>query len=62
MCVCKKVLESKCKRASLCKVNALPDWPLMAILVEQMEGQRDMITEKTIWHLSDGQIKNVCKS
>ncbi|XP_057440053.1 photosynthetic NDH subunit of subcomplex B 4, chloroplastic [Lotus japonicus] len=54
-----QVFESKCKRASLCKVNALPDWPLMAILVEQMEGQRDMITEKTIWHLSDGQIKNV---
>jgi hypothetical protein len=42
-------------------VNGLPDIPLMAILVEQLEGQRDLITEKTIWHLSDQQIKNVCK-
>ncbi|KAJ1401603.1 putative photosynthetic NDH subunit of subcomplex B 4, chloroplastic [Sesbania bispinosa] len=54
-----QVLEGKSKRASLCKVNGLPDWPLMAILVEQMEGQRDLITEKVIWHLSDEQIKNV---
>lgn len=45
----------------MCKVNGLPDIPLMAILVEQLEGQRDLITEKTIWHLSDQQIKNVCK-
>lgn len=56
-----KVLEGKKKRTSLSKVNGLPDWPLMAIIVEQMEGQRDIITEKTIWHLSDQQIKNVCK-
>ncbi|XP_004514960.1 photosynthetic NDH subunit of subcomplex B 4, chloroplastic [Cicer arietinum] len=53
------VLEGKKKRTSLSKVNGLPDWPLMAIIVEQMEGQRDIITEKTIWHLSDQQIKNV---
>lgn len=57
-----KVLEGKSKRASLCKVNGLPDWPLMAIIVEQMEGQRDLITEKTVSHLSDQAIKNVCKS
>ncbi|KAK2441697.1 NDH dependent flow [Trifolium repens] len=54
-----QVLDGKTKRASLCKVNGLPDIPLMAILVEQLEGQRDLITEKTIWHLSDQQIKNV---
>ncbi|KAL2340754.1 hypothetical protein Fmac_008694 [Flemingia macrophylla] len=54
-----QVLEGKSKRASLCKVNGLPDWPLMAIIVEQMEGQRDLITEKTVSHLSDQAIKNV---
>jgi len=58
----KKVLEGKSKRASLCKVNGLPDWPLMAIMVEHMEGQRDLITEKSVTHLSDQAIKNVCKS
>ncbi|KAL5815877.1 hypothetical protein ACOSQ3_024255 [Xanthoceras sorbifolium] len=49
------------KRASLCKVNAFPDWPLtlMAVLVEHAEGQRDLITHKSIWHLSDKAIKNV---
>ncbi|KDP31270.1 hypothetical protein JCGZ_11646 [Jatropha curcas] len=50
---------SKSKRGSLNKVNALPDWPLMAVLVEHMEGQRDLITHKSIWHLSDQAIKNV---
>ncbi|KAA8542452.1 hypothetical protein F0562_023412 [Nyssa sinensis] len=50
---------SKSKRASLSKVNALPDWPLMAVLVEHMEGQRDLITHKSIWHLNDETIKNV---
>ncbi|KAK7281766.1 hypothetical protein RIF29_10025 [Crotalaria pallida] len=54
-----KVEESKIKRASLCRVNGLPDWPLMAIIVEQMEGQRDLVTQKSVWHLSDGAIKNV---
>ncbi|RDY05627.1 Photosynthetic NDH subunit of subcomplex B 4, chloroplastic, partial [Mucuna pruriens] len=53
-----KVLDGKSKRASLCKVNGLPDWPLMAIIVEHMEGQRDMITMKTVTHLSDHAIKN----
>ncbi|XP_031275134.1 photosynthetic NDH subunit of subcomplex B 4, chloroplastic-like [Pistacia vera] len=50
---------SKKKRASLSKANALPDWPLMAILVEHAEGQRDLITNKSVWHLSDQAIKNV---
>ncbi|XP_019416082.1 PREDICTED: photosynthetic NDH subunit of subcomplex B 4, chloroplastic isoform X1 [Lupinus angustifolius] len=54
-----KVKEGKFKRASLCKVNGLPDWPLMAVIVEQMEGQRDMVTIKSVWHLSDEAIKNV---
>ncbi|ESW10165.1 hypothetical protein PHAVU_009G186200 [Phaseolus vulgaris] len=54
-----QVLEGKSKRASLCKVNGLPDWPLMAIMVEHMEGQRDLITEKSVTHLSDQAIKNV---
>ncbi|KAF7806206.1 photosynthetic NDH subunit of subcomplex B 4, chloroplastic [Senna tora] len=51
--------SGKNKRGSLCKVNGLPDWPLMAIIVEQIEGQRDYITEKSVWHLSDEAIKNV---
>ncbi|KAL3655297.1 Photosynthetic NDH subunit of subcomplex B 4, chloroplastic [Castilleja foliolosa] len=41
------------------RANALPDWPLMAVLIEHMEGQRDLITHKSIWHLSDQAIKNV---
>ena len=43
------------------KVKAYPDWPLMAVLVEHIEGQRDLITHKSIWHLSDDAIKSVCK-
>ncbi|KAK9278998.1 hypothetical protein L1049_028580 [Liquidambar formosana] len=49
----------KSKRAFSSKVNALPDWPLMAVLVEHIEGQRDLITHKSIWHLNDEAIKNV---
>ncbi|MCL7034253.1 hypothetical protein MKW94_012370, partial [Papaver nudicaule] len=52
--------SSTTKRGSLCKVNAFPDcWPLMAVLVEHMEGQRDMITHKSVFHLNDATIKNV---
>ncbi|OVA08973.1 hypothetical protein BVC80_9097g33 [Macleaya cordata] len=47
------------KRGSLCKVKAFPDWTLMAVLVEHMEGQRDMITHKSVWHLNDETMKNV---
>lgn len=61
MCFVNKVLDGRRKRGSLCKVHGFPDLTLMAVLVEQMEGQRDLITEKTIWHLSDDQIKTVCK-
>ncbi|KAL2935315.1 Photosynthetic NDH subunit of subcomplex B 4 chloroplastic [Bienertia sinuspersici] len=46
-------------RGNVGKVNALPDYPLMAVLVQHMEGQRDLITHKSIWHLSDQAIKNV---
>ncbi|KAK7819105.1 photosynthetic ndh subunit of subcomplex b 4 [Quercus suber] len=48
----------KSRRSSLCKANALPDWPLMAVMVEHMDGQRDLITHKFVWHLSDQAIKN----
>ncbi|KAG6410272.1 hypothetical protein SASPL_128326 [Salvia splendens] len=47
------------RRRSLVQANALPDWPLMAVMVEHAEGQRDLITHKSIWHLSDQAIKNV---
>jgi hypothetical protein len=45
----------------LCKASALPDWHLMAVLVQHMEGQRDLVTYKSVVHLSDQAIKNVCK-
>ncbi|KAJ4706908.1 Photosynthetic NDH subcomplex B 4 [Melia azedarach] len=54
-----QIKGSKKNRGSLSKVNAFPDWPLMAVLVEHAEGQRDLITNKSIWHLSDQAIKNV---
>ncbi|KAI3463961.1 hypothetical protein Pfo_020624 [Paulownia fortunei] len=54
-----QILGGKSHRASRVRVNALPDWPLMAVLVEHMEGQRDLITHKSIWHLSDQAMKNV---
>ncbi|CAI0560469.1 unnamed protein product [Linum tenue] len=44
------------------RVNAVPagdQFHLMAVLVQHMEGQRDLITVKSIWHLSDQAIKNV---
>ncbi|PIM99773.1 hypothetical protein CDL12_27723 [Handroanthus impetiginosus] len=41
------------------KMKAFPEWPLMAVLVEHMEGQRDLITHKSIWHLSDQAMKNI---
>ncbi|KAF2318017.1 hypothetical protein P3X46_023245 [Hevea brasiliensis] len=50
---------SKSKRGSFSKVNAFPDWPLMAVLVDHLDGQRDLVTYKSIWHLSDQAIKNV---
>ncbi|KAK1407317.1 hypothetical protein QVD17_38931 [Tagetes erecta] len=41
------------------RLNALPDLTLMAVLVEHVEGQRDLITHKSIWHLNDQTIKNI---
>ncbi|XP_021733867.1 photosynthetic NDH subunit of subcomplex B 4, chloroplastic-like [Chenopodium quinoa] len=49
----------KSGRGYVGKVNALPDLPLMAVLVQHAEGQRELITHKSIWHLSDNAIKNV---
>ncbi|XP_054792049.1 photosynthetic NDH subunit of subcomplex B 4, chloroplastic-like [Prosopis cineraria] len=51
--------RGKSRRSSPCKVNGLPDLPLMAVIVEQIEGQIDYITQKSVWHLSDEAIKNV---
>ncbi|KAB2609388.1 hypothetical protein D8674_012556 [Pyrus ussuriensis x Pyrus communis] len=57
---CKQIESGKkSKRSSFCRTNAFPDWPLMAVLVEHIEGQRDLITHKSIVHLSDENIKNV---
>ncbi|XP_016451654.1 photosynthetic NDH subunit of subcomplex B 4, chloroplastic [Nicotiana tabacum] len=54
-----QIQAGKSKRNSGLRVKALPDWPLMAVLVEHMEGQRDLITHKSVWHLSDEAMKNV---
>ncbi|CAN6980037.1 unnamed protein product [Brassica rapa subsp. trilocularis] len=52
--------EKNVMRGSLCVRKALPhDLPLMAVMVQQIEGMRDIITEKHVWHLSDKAIKNV---
>ncbi|KAE8674718.1 Photosynthetic NDH subunit of subcomplex B 4 [Hibiscus syriacus] len=49
-------------RGGLVKVHGLPDWPLMAVLVhqvQQLDAQREIITNKSVWHLSDDAIKTV---
>ncbi|KAL8167258.1 hypothetical protein V2J09_008757 [Rumex salicifolius] len=51
--------NAKKRRDLVGAAKALPDWPLMAVLVQHMEGQRDLVTQKSIWHLSDESIKNV---
>ncbi|KAK9926034.1 hypothetical protein M0R45_023288 [Rubus argutus] len=57
---CKQLeIGKKSKRVPLSRTNAFPDWPLMAVLVEHIEGQRDLITHKSIVHLSDDNIKSV---
>ncbi|XP_038880039.1 photosynthetic NDH subunit of subcomplex B 4, chloroplastic [Benincasa hispida] len=50
---------TKPRRGSLGKLNAFPDWQLMAVLVDHLDGQRDLVTHKSIVHLSDEAIKNV---
>ncbi|KAH7683639.1 Pesticidal crystal protein N-terminal [Dioscorea alata] len=47
------------RRASSFKVKALPDLPLMAVMVEHAFLQRDFYVHKTVWHLSDEAIKNI---
>ncbi|XP_068663099.1 uncharacterized protein [Aristolochia californica] len=47
------------KRAMSWRANAFFDWSIMAVLVEHIEGQRDYILHKSVWHLSDESIKNV---
>ncbi|KAK4354311.1 hypothetical protein RND71_026505 [Anisodus tanguticus] len=54
-----QIQVGKSTRNSGLRVKAFPDWPLMAILVEHMEGQRDLVTHKSVWHLSDEAMKNV---
>uniref|UniRef100_A0A0F7GZK7 Photosynthetic NDH subcomplex B 4 n=1 Tax=Pelargonium hortorum TaxID=4031 RepID=A0A0F7GZK7_PELHO len=51
--------KRKSTRGCSVKVKAFPDWPLMALLLEHMEDQKDIITNKSIVHLSDEAIKNV---
>ncbi|KAL0799769.1 hypothetical protein Bca101_054944 [Brassica carinata] len=51
--------EKNVMRGRLCVRKALPhDLPLMAVMVQQIEGMRDIITEKHVWLLSDKAIKN----
>ncbi|KAK1308483.1 hypothetical protein QJS10_CPA09g01540 [Acorus calamus] len=52
-------VEVKRSQRSSWRVNALPDWPLMAVMIEHVAGQRDYVVHKSVWHLSDFSIKNV---
>ncbi|KAG9457661.1 hypothetical protein H6P81_002169 [Aristolochia fimbriata] len=47
------------RKTALWRAKAFFDWPVMAVLVEHIEGQRDYILHKSVWHLSDESIKNV---
>jgi len=55
-----KTGEKKSRRGSTCSW-ALPDWPLMAVMIEHVAGQRDFVVHKSVWHLSDETMKNVCE-
>ncbi|WOL05061.1 photosynthetic NDH subunit of subcomplex B 4, chloroplastic [Canna indica] len=46
-------------RSSSWKLNAFPDVPLMAVMVEHVANQRDYVVHKSIWHLSDETMKNI---
>ncbi|XP_073010799.1 photosynthetic NDH subunit of subcomplex B 4, chloroplastic [Typha latifolia] len=50
---------TRVRRSSSWKLNAFPDWPLMAVMVEHVAGQRDYVVHKSVWHLSDEAMKNV---
>nr|CAD1826819.1 unnamed protein product [Ananas comosus var. bracteatus] len=53
--------REKGRGSSSWKLNAFPDWPLMAIMIEHVAGQRDYVVHKSVWHLSDAAMKNVCE-
>ncbi|XVE88976.1 hypothetical protein DITRI_Ditri19aG0112900 [Diplodiscus trichospermus] len=53
---------SKSRRRPLARMNVFPDWPLMDVLVHnlyQVDAQREIIINKSIWHLGDEAIKNL---
>ncbi|CAH8357198.1 unnamed protein product [Eruca vesicaria subsp. sativa] len=57
-------MKKSVMRGSKCVRKAVPyhiHLPVMAVMVQQTEGMRDIITDKHVWHLSDKAIKNVCK-
>ncbi|XP_078447611.1 NDH dependent flow 6 [Wolffia australiana] len=39
--------------------QAISDWPIMAVMVEHVAGQRDYLVHKAVWHLSDDTLKYV---
>uniref|UniRef100_A0A0F7CYS2 Photosynthetic NDH subcomplex B 4 n=1 Tax=Goodyera fumata TaxID=1390594 RepID=A0A0F7CYS2_9ASPA len=51
--------EERRNRSTEWKVNSIPDWPLMAVMVEHVLGSRDWVVTKSVWHLNDEEIKNV---
>ncbi|XP_010532211.1 PREDICTED: photosynthetic NDH subunit of subcomplex B 4, chloroplastic isoform X2 [Tarenaya hassleriana] len=57
--LCTEAKATRGRRGSLCKAVPFEDVPLMAVMVQQIEGMRDIVTEKHVWHLSDQAIKNV---
>ncbi|KAJ3700573.1 hypothetical protein LUZ61_004278 [Rhynchospora tenuis] len=52
-------LDKRGRGNSARSLNALPDFPLMAVMMQQVENSGDWIVHKSIWHLSDAAIKNV---
>uniref|UniRef100_A0A0F7GXW6 Photosynthetic NDH subcomplex B 4 n=1 Tax=Masdevallia picturata TaxID=125444 RepID=A0A0F7GXW6_9ASPA len=51
--------KGKARRNKQWSVKAFLDWPLMAVMVEHVNGSRDWVVTKSVWHLNDEEIKNV---
>lgn len=44
------------------ELHAISDWPIMAVMVEHIAGQRDYLVHKSVWHMSDSTLKYICES
>ncbi|CAA7401112.1 unnamed protein product [Spirodela intermedia] len=41
------------------ELHAISDWPIMAVMVEHIAGQRDYLVHKSVWHMSDSTLKYI---